>query len=101
MVRIVKQCERCGEIFEDRTKNGSQKYCSKYCAYRKKHMGYTPLFKHKPKTAGMKEIINLDAQAKEKGMSYGQYVAMGMAAELTKIKFPKFVKETRCTTEQK
>lgn len=92
---MIKVCKVCGREYEDVTFNYRHKYCSQACAREGAKSAFVPFYKYKKHTKNMREIISLDAQAKEQHLSYGQYISSGMAAELTKIDFPAWVKETR------
>ena len=73
------KCDYCGKVF---TKNsGVQKYCSKKCYAAQRRESYDPVQrreerkKRKWKPAGTEnDIVRINKLAREKGLSYGQYV---------------------------
>lgn len=74
-------CEYCGKKFVP--KSGNQIYCSKRCGIKKardegRRLDKKPAEKEKNvvnKTENMREIARIDRSAREKGLSYGRYIA--------------------------
>jgi ribosomal protein L20 len=66
----------CGKEFEK--KSNCQKYCSKECCHRDMDAEYRRRGKEKKKIASMRRnvsIVDIDAEARSVGMTYGKYVA--------------------------
>ena len=75
------RCDSCGKEFVP--KSGNQIYCSKRCGIKKardegRRLDKKPAEKEKKavnKTENMREIARIDRSAREKGLSYGRYIA--------------------------
>ena len=78
-----RKCVICGKSF------GSERYNAKYCSETCKDKGRQAITKEnerikreratkarKARKNSQKQLINISAEAKKAGMSYGQYVAM-------------------------
>ena len=76
-----RKCDFCGKEFVP--KSGNQIYCSKRCGIKKardegRRLDKKPAEKEKKvvnKTENMREIARIDRSAREKGLSYGRYIA--------------------------
>ena len=73
------KCAYCGKVF---TKNsGPQKFCSKECYLSQRRESYDPVKRREERKRRQKpakpdsELARINRQAREIGLSYGQYVA--------------------------
>ena len=75
----IKTCIVCGATF---TARNDAKYCSRKCLernrvrVRRKSLSPNGHYKRIKKNGNMRSIAEMDAKAKELGMSYGQYVGL-------------------------
>lgn len=86
----IRTCPICGREFTDRTR----KYCSPKCSkegYRRRQANYSIKRYHTEKEKQLKEsrgprkespLQEMARRAREAGMSYGQYVALGYAGRI-------------------
>ena len=75
-LKIIRICDECGQEFE--RVNNNQRYCSAECKanMQKKRMAIYAEKKIKKKMNKMPALIDISAEARKAGMSYGKYVAM-------------------------